>query len=85
MRANLINIAFYLEPQVDEFIKSWVQREKDKYEAEHKDNDVFYEVYIEQETVKFDELYQQWKNSVVRFQFLKQENAIERFLDKMES
>ena len=39
MRTNLINIAFILEPAVDELLKDWVLREKEKYEKEHAEND----------------------------------------------
>lgn len=71
MRANLINIAFLLEPEVDGLIKEWVSKESNRYEQEHKSNDEFYAEFVEKERVKFDELYQQWKDSVLRFHFLK--------------
>ena len=35
MRSNLINIAFFLEPEVDNLIKQWVDEENDKYTQEH--------------------------------------------------
>jgi hypothetical protein len=31
MRANLINIAFFLEPEVDGLIKQWVDGENERY------------------------------------------------------
>lgn len=71
MRANLINIAFFLEPEVDGLIKEWVSKENNRYEQEHRSNDEFYQEYVEKEKIKFDELYQQWKDSVIRFHLLK--------------
>ncbi len=85
MRANLVNVAFYLEPEVDKLIKEWVTRENERYVQEHQQNDVFYEEFVRVETEKFDELYQQWKAAVVRFHLIKQEDAIQRFLNTMES
>lgn len=40
---------------------------------------------MREEAQKFDVLYNQWKDSVVRFHLIKQEDAIKRFLDLMES
>ena len=71
MRRNLIDIAFILEPEVDKLLVEWVQTEKEKYEKEHAENDVFYKEVCEKEKEKFDVLYQQWKASVVRFHILK--------------
>ena len=85
MRANLINVAFYLEPEVDKLIKEWVTRENERYTQEHQQNDVFYADFVKVEQEKFDVLYQQWKAAVVQFHLLKQEDAIQRFLGKMES
>jgi Domain of unknown function (DUF4455) len=53
--------------------------------VEHVQNDQFYEELSQLEAEKFDTLYNQWKDSVVRFHLIKQENAIKRFLDLMES
>lgn len=39
MRANLINIAFYLEPEVDKLIREWVAKENERYTQEHLSND----------------------------------------------
>lgn len=44
-----------------------------------------YEELVENEKGKFAELYQAWKDAVVRFHWLKQEDAIEKFLVKMNS
>ncbi len=57
MRANLVNVAFYLEPEVDKLIKEWVTRENERYAQEHQQNDVFYEEFVRVETEKFDDLY----------------------------
>jgi hypothetical protein len=43
MRANLVNIAFFLEPEVDHLIKEWVTKETERYNMEHLSNDQFYE------------------------------------------
>lgn len=57
MRENLINIAFFLEPTVDELIKDWVNKEQVKYENEHLQNDEFYNELVAAEKEKFDKLY----------------------------
>jgi hypothetical protein len=43
MRANLIEIAFFLTPEVDELLEQWVTREAERYQIEHASNDQFYE------------------------------------------
>jgi len=85
MRQNLIDIAFYLAPEVDAMIAKQVAEEKEKYRLEHLSNDEFYEETVKAEADKFDVLYNQWKESVLRFHYLKQEDAIRRFLELMES
>lgn len=42
MREKLVNIAFYLAPQVDELMKQQIQDEEAKYEAEHLECDAFH-------------------------------------------
>jgi len=76
MRQNLIDIAFFLAPAVDELISKWVAAEDVKYKEEHADNDVFYAEIVEAEKARFEQLYQEWKEGVVRFHLLKQEEAI---------
>jgi hypothetical protein len=49
MRSNLINIAFFLEPAVDELIAEWVSKEEKKYTDEHSQNNVFYNEVVESE------------------------------------
>ena len=71
MRQKLIDIAFYLEPQVDELMKQQISDEETKYAAEHQDCDEFYNGIVIQETEKFDILYTTWKAAVVRFHKLK--------------
>ena len=85
MRDNLVNIAFILEPEVDRLIKGWVESEKKKYENEHIECDQFYNQVVEEEKKRFEELYQTWKEAVIRFHYLKQEDAIAKFLLKMNS
>ncbi len=48
-------------------------------------NDAFYVEIVEKEKVKFDILYQTWKESVVKFHLIKQEDAISRFLTLLNS
>lgn len=85
MRSKLIDIAFYLEPQVDDLMKKQIQDEEEKYKKEHIDCEQFYTDVVEAEKAKFDVLYQTWKASVVKFHQLKQDHAIKVFVDKMNS
>ena len=85
MRQNLVEIAFFLAPEVDTLIKQWIAQENERYRVEHTQNDTFYEELAHKEAEKFDILYNQWKDSVVKFHLIKQEDAISRFLDLMES
>ena len=80
-----MDIAFYLAPEVEELIKEWVATESEKYRLEHASNDQFYEEIVQKEAEKFNILYNDWKDSVVRFHLIKQEDAIKRFLELMES
>jgi len=57
MRQKLIDIAFYLEPQVDELMKQQIADEEAKYSAEHQECDEFYENIVINEKEKFDGLY----------------------------
>jgi len=63
MRQNLIDIAFYLAPEVDALIAKQVADENEKYRLEHLSNDEFYEETVKAEAEKFDVLYNQWKES----------------------
>ena len=47
MRNNLIEIAFYLEPEVDQLIKKWVDEENATYTKEHEQNSIFYQGIFE--------------------------------------
>ena len=85
MRQKLIDIAFYLAPQVDELMKQQISDEEAKYAAEHAECDEFYETIVLNEKEKFDHLYQTWKEAVVQFHKLKQEDAIKRFVDRLNS
>jgi hypothetical protein len=40
---------------------------------------------VKREGEKYEGLYQDWKDSVVRFHLIKQEDAIRRFIELMES
>ena len=81
----MVDIAFFLAPEVDELIKTWIEHENERYRQEHTYNDQFYDEFVRNETEKYEVLYQQWKDSVVRFHLIKQEDAIRRFIDQMES
>ena len=62
-------------------------KEKDerRYELEHLENDEFHEEVVKSDIEKFEAHYATWKESVVRFHKLKQEDAIKKFLDRMNS
>ena len=85
MRQNLVDIAFFLAPEVDLLIKQLITQESERYRAEHLQNDQFYSELSQLEADKFDVLYNQWKEAVVRFHLIKQDDAIRRFLELMES
>jgi hypothetical protein len=85
MRSKLIEIAFYLTPAVDDLMKKQIEVEEEKYRLEHEECDTFYHEVVEAEKVKFDILYNQWKESVVRFHHLKQDNAIKVFVELLNS
>ena len=85
LREDLIFIAFYLEPKVDELLVSFKEQDEKKYEQEHIQNDVFYEEVVKADAAKFEKHYATWKESVVRFHKLKQEEAISKFLVRMNS
>lgn len=74
MRNKLIEIAFYLTPAVDELMKEQIANEEEKYRIEHEQLDNFYIEVVEAEKAKFDVLYQTWKNAVVKFHQIKQDN-----------
>ena len=62
-------------------------REKDekRYELEHAENDEFNNEVVKSDVEKFERHYAKWKESVVRFHKLKQDDAIEKFLARMNS
>jgi 5'-deoxynucleotidase YfbR-like HD superfamily hydrolase len=62
-----------------------ISDENAKYAAEHDECDLFYQNIVEEEQTKFDALYQIWKESVVRFHKIKQNDAIKRFVDRLNS
>jgi len=47
-----------------------------KYSNEHLENEEFYEEVVKTDVAKFENHYTVWKESVVRFHKLKQEDAI---------
>ena len=52
---------------------------------EHQENDEFHEEVVKSDVEKFEKHYAAWKESVVRFHKLKQNDAIEKFLARMNS
>jgi len=66
-------------------MKQQITDETEKYEAEHFECDSFYEGIVQGEKDKFDVLYTTWKEAVVRFHKLKQEDAIKKFVDRLNS
>lgn len=64
---------------------SFKEADEKKYEAEHLQNDQFYEEVVKADVAKFENHYTVWKESVVRFHKLKQEDAIQKFLARMNS
>lgn len=56
-----------------------------KYAAEHEQCDQYYNSVVSSDKEKFEKHYEDWKEAVVRFHKLKQEDAIQKFLDEMNS
>lgn len=71
MRQKLIDIAFFLEPAVDDLMESQVRDENEKYAREHEECDQFHLDVEAAEVAKFEELYLTWKQAVVRFHIIK--------------
>ena len=57
-------------------MKKQISDEEAKYRAEHQECDEFYNDIVYNENEKFENLYHIWKESVVKFLKLKQEDAI---------
>lgn len=53
LREDLINIAFLLEPQVDELLTDYKEQDIVRYAAEHAENDIFFEKVIREDKEKF--------------------------------
>lgn len=64
---------------------SFKEQDEKKYALEHLQNDQFYDEVVKSDVAKFERHYAVWKESVVRFHKLKQEDAIQRFLNRMNS
>lgn len=61
------------------------QQDEQKYAREHLQNEDFYNQVVQSDLEKFEKRYAIWKESVNRFHKLKQEDAISRFLNRMNS
>jgi hypothetical protein len=85
LRDSLVFIAFLLEPAVEDLMLEFKENDRQKYILEHQQLDEFAAAVVESDKVKFQEHYDTWKEAVVRFHKLKQEDAIQRFLQKMDS
>lgn len=82
---QLIFIAFLLEPAVEELLVDYKVRDAEKYKVEHEQLDEYYQQVVASDKDKFEGHYESWKAAIVRFHKLKQEDAIKRFLDEMNS
>ena len=85
LREDLITIAFLLEDKVDELLVDYKQKDQERYRKEHEENDAFYDAVVKSDQEKFENHYAVWKESVVRFHKLKQEDAIKKCLARMNS
>ena len=88
LREDLVTIAFKLaggDDGVDALMIAYREKDLQKYEIEHAELDEFYEAVVVSDADKFDALYAKWKEAVVQFHKLKQADAIEKFLDRMNS
>lgn len=85
LREDLINIAFMLEPEVDQLLIDYKVQDERRYEAEHSECDQFFEQVIANDNAVFDEHFAVWTEKLARFKKLHQEDAIERFLVRMNS
>lgn len=85
LRDNLVYIAFLLEPAVDDLMQEFKENDRQKYIVEHQQLDEFAAAVVESDKEKFQKHYDDWKEAVVRFHKLKQEDAIAKFLKQMNS
>jgi hypothetical protein len=81
----LVFIAFLLEPAVEDLMIEFKENDAVKYANEHEQCDAFCESVLHSDKEKFEQHYEAWKEAVVRFHKLKQEDAIKKFLDEMNS
>lgn len=85
LRDNLVFIAFLLEPAVDDLMVEFKDNDASKYSAEHQQCDDYYDTVVSTDKEKFEGHYETWKEAIVRFHKLKQEDAITKFLNEMNS
>jgi hypothetical protein len=85
LRENLVFIAFKLEPEIDDMMVQFKEHDANKYYSEHGQCDEYYEQVVTTDREKFEKHYETWKKAIVRFHKLKQEDAIQKFLDEMNS
>ena len=85
LRQQLLDIAFLLEPAVDKLMVDYLEEDARKYAAEHEECDNYYTEVTTSDVQKFEQHYLNYKEAGVRFHKLKQEDAIQTFLDKMNS
>ena len=64
---------------------AYQEADRVKYENEHLQCDEYYEKVVSEDAEKFQKHYDTWKEAIVRFHKLKQEDAINKFLDEMNS
>jgi len=76
LKDKLVFIAFLLEPEVDKLMVQFTETDAVKYAAEHEQCDQYYNSVVSSDAEKFQKHYEDWKEAVVRFHKLKQEDAI---------
>ena len=74
-----------LEDEVDKLLVDYKDKDTARYKQEHEENDAFYDDVVKNDKEKFENHYAIWKESVVRFHKLKQEDAISKCLARMNS
>jgi ribonucleotide reductase alpha subunit len=62
-----------------------ILNEDEKYKVEHEQCENYYQEVVNSETERFQDLHRIWREAVARFHKLKQEDAIQKFVDLMNS
>ena len=81
----MIDIAFLLEQPVKELVSKWIEEDSSKYHMEHEANYAFYHSLVDSENAKFDALLDAWNERLRQFHILKQNFALESYIDRVNS